>query len=91
MISKPAPAFEGTAVLNGEFKQIKLSDFKELAMLLTMMPISRVSDPVPDPKKMRIRNPAYYFSILVVQFKHLSDSSLVAFSLITIFRDKCID
>merc|ERR1712002_94637 len=27
MISKPAPAFSGTAVLNGEFKELKLSDY----------------------------------------------------------------
>ena len=59
MISKPAPAFEGTAVLNGEFKQIKLSDFKELAMLLTMMPISGVSDP--DPKKNANPKPCLLF------------------------------
>ena len=27
MISKPAPAWEGTSVLNGEFKELKLSDY----------------------------------------------------------------
>lgn len=27
MISRPAPAWEGTAVLNGEFKELKLSDY----------------------------------------------------------------
>jgi peroxiredoxin (alkyl hydroperoxide reductase subunit C) len=26
-LQKPAPAFEGIAVVNGEFKNIKLSDF----------------------------------------------------------------
>jgi alkyl hydroperoxide reductase subunit AhpC len=27
-IQKPAPAFAGTAVVNSEFKEIKLSDYK---------------------------------------------------------------
>ena len=27
MISKPAPAFSGTAVLNGEFTELKLADY----------------------------------------------------------------
>ena len=27
MISKPAPAFSGTSVLNGEFKELKLTDY----------------------------------------------------------------
>ena len=27
-VSKPAPQWEGTAVVNGEFKELKLSDFK---------------------------------------------------------------
>ena len=27
IIGKPAPAFSGTAVLNGEFKELKLSDY----------------------------------------------------------------
>ena len=28
VVSKPAPEFDGTAVVNGEFKEVKLSDFK---------------------------------------------------------------
>jgi len=28
VVSKPAPSFNGTAVIDGAFKQIKLSDFK---------------------------------------------------------------
>lgn len=27
-IQKPAPAFQGTAVIDGQFKEIQLSDFK---------------------------------------------------------------
>lgn len=27
-LQKPAPDFSGTAVINGQFKEIKLSDFK---------------------------------------------------------------
>lgn len=27
-LQKPAPNFSGTAVINGQFKEIKLSDFK---------------------------------------------------------------
>jgi alkyl hydroperoxide reductase subunit AhpC len=27
-IQKPAPAFSGTAVIDGQFKEIKLSDYK---------------------------------------------------------------
>ena len=27
IIGKPAPAFSGTSVLNGEFKELKLSDY----------------------------------------------------------------
>jgi len=31
-VSKPAPHWEGTAVVNGEFKELKITDFKgELA------------------------------------------------------------
>ena len=28
LVSKPAPAWEGKAVVNGEFKDLKLSDYK---------------------------------------------------------------
>ena len=28
VVSKPAPSFNGTAVIDGAFKQIKLADFK---------------------------------------------------------------
>ena len=28
LVSKPAPHWEGTAVVKGEFKELKLSDFK---------------------------------------------------------------
>ncbi|XP_071497565.1 peroxiredoxin-4-like [Diadema antillarum] len=38
-ISKPAPAFEGTAVINGEFKAMKLSDFVGKYLVLVFYPL----------------------------------------------------
>lgn len=34
-VSKPAPSFNGTAVIDGAFKQIKLLDFKGILKCLT--------------------------------------------------------
>ena len=33
-VSKPAPSFNGTAVIDGKFQQIKLSDFKGKSCML---------------------------------------------------------
>ncbi|XP_071801265.1 peroxiredoxin-2-like [Asterias amurensis] len=38
-ISKPAPNFEGTAVVNGEFKELKLSDYKGRYLVLVFYPL----------------------------------------------------
>ncbi|XP_072178793.1 peroxiredoxin-4-like [Diadema setosum] len=38
-VSKPAPAFEGTAVINGEFKAMKLSDFVGKYLVLVFYPL----------------------------------------------------
>ncbi|XP_013776518.1 peroxiredoxin-4-like [Limulus polyphemus] len=38
-ISKPAPAWEGTAVVNGEFKELKLSDFKGKYLVFFFYPL----------------------------------------------------
>jgi len=38
-ISKPAPPFEGIAVINGEFKEIRLSDFKDKYLVLLFYPL----------------------------------------------------
>jgi len=39
MISKPAPFFSGTAVLNGEFKELKLDDFKGKYLVFFFYPL----------------------------------------------------
>ncbi|XP_015915116.1 peroxiredoxin 2 [Parasteatoda tepidariorum] len=38
-LTKPAPDFEGTAVINGAFKQIKLSDYKNKYLVLFFYPL----------------------------------------------------
>ncbi|XP_065828531.1 peroxiredoxin-4-like [Oscarella lobularis] len=38
-ISKPAPHFEGTAVVNGEFKEVKLTDFKGKYLVFFFYPL----------------------------------------------------
>lgn len=38
-LTKPAPDFKGTAVINGEFKDIKLSDFKGQYVVLFFYPL----------------------------------------------------
>lgn len=38
-IQKPAPAFKGTAVVNGDFKEISLSDYKGKYLVLFFYPL----------------------------------------------------
>lgn len=38
-LQKPAPAFRGTAVVNGEFKEISLSDYKGKYLILFFYPL----------------------------------------------------
>lgn len=38
-VSKPAPHFEGTAVINGEFKELKLSDYKGKYIVFFFYPL----------------------------------------------------
>lgn len=38
-VSKPAPNWEGTAVINGEFKELKLSDFKGKYVVFFFYPL----------------------------------------------------
>lgn len=38
-LQKPAPAFQGTAVVNGEFKDISLSDYKGKYLVLFFYPL----------------------------------------------------
>lgn len=38
-LQKPAPQFSGTAVVNGEFKEIKLSDYKGKYVVLFFYPL----------------------------------------------------
>ena len=38
-IQKPAPDFAGTAVMNGDFKDIKLSDYKGKYVVLFFYPL----------------------------------------------------
>lgn len=39
VLQKPAPAFQGTAVVNGEFKDISLSDYKGKYLVLFFYPL----------------------------------------------------
>merc|ERR1719186_149258 len=39
MISKPAPFFSGTSVLNGEFKELTLDDFKGKFLVFFFYPL----------------------------------------------------
>lgn len=39
LVSKPAPSFEGSAVINGEFKEISLNDFKDKYLVLLFYPL----------------------------------------------------
>lgn len=38
-IQKPAPKFKGTAVINGEFKEIKLEDYAGKYLVLFFYPL----------------------------------------------------
>ncbi|XP_012263837.2 peroxiredoxin 1 [Athalia rosae] len=38
-LQKPAPAFQGTAVVNGQFKEISLSDYKGKYLILFFYPL----------------------------------------------------
>lgn len=38
-LTKPAPQFSGTAVINGSFKDIKLDDFKGKYLVLFFYPL----------------------------------------------------
>lgn len=38
-VSKPAPNWEGTAVINGEFKELKLSDYKGKYVVFFFYPL----------------------------------------------------
>lgn len=38
-IQKPAPAFKGTAVVNGSFKEIQLSDYKGKYLVVFFYPL----------------------------------------------------
>lgn len=38
-LQKPAPAFHGTAVVKGEFKEISLSDYKGKYVVLFFYPL----------------------------------------------------
>jgi peroxiredoxin (alkyl hydroperoxide reductase subunit C) len=38
-VSKPAPDWEGSAVINGEFKQLKLSDYRGKYLVLLFYPL----------------------------------------------------
>lgn len=39
LVSKPAPFFEGISVVNGEFKEIRLTDFKDKYLVLLFYPL----------------------------------------------------
>lgn len=39
LVSKPAPSFEGIAVINGEFKEVSLNDFKDKYLVLLFYPL----------------------------------------------------
>lgn len=39
LVSKPAPHWEGTAVVNGELKDLKLSDFKGKYLVFFFYPL----------------------------------------------------
>lgn len=38
-LTKPAPAFKGTAVVNADFKEIKLSDYKGKYLVFFFYPL----------------------------------------------------
>jgi peroxiredoxin (alkyl hydroperoxide reductase subunit C) len=38
-VSKPAPEWEGSAVIQGEFKQLKLSDYRGKYLVLLFYPL----------------------------------------------------
>lgn len=39
LVSKPAPTWEGTAVINGEFKELKLSNYKGKYVVFFFYPL----------------------------------------------------
>jgi alkyl hydroperoxide reductase subunit AhpC len=39
LVSKPAPSFDAIAVINGEFKEVSLSDFKNKYLVLLFYPL----------------------------------------------------
>ncbi|XP_061558337.1 peroxiredoxin-4 isoform X2 [Phycodurus eques] len=42
-ISKPAPNWEGTAVINGEFKELKLSDYRSKYLVFFFYPLDLIN------------------------------------------------
>ncbi|XP_061754401.1 peroxiredoxin-4 isoform X2 [Nerophis ophidion] len=44
-ISKPAPLWEGTAVINGEFKELKLSDYRGKYLVFFFYPLDLINTP----------------------------------------------
>ncbi|KAG8590055.1 hypothetical protein GDO81_006612 [Engystomops pustulosus] len=44
-ISKPAPYFEGTAVINGEFKELKLTDYRGKYLVFFFYPLDLINTP----------------------------------------------
>ena len=38
-VSKPAPSFEGTAVVDGKFQEVKLSDYKGKYLVFFFYPL----------------------------------------------------
>jgi hypothetical protein len=39
LVSKPAPYWEGTAVINGEFKELKLTDYRGKYLVFFFYPL----------------------------------------------------
>ncbi|XP_032474631.1 peroxiredoxin-4 isoform X3 [Phocoena sinus] len=44
-ISKPAPYWEGTAVINGEFKELKLTDYRGKYLVFFFYPLDLINTP----------------------------------------------
>jgi alkyl hydroperoxide reductase subunit AhpC len=50
-VGKPAPNFEATAVVDGEFKTVKLSDYQGKYLVLFFYPLGELFFHGPDPKE----------------------------------------
>lgn len=75
VISKPAPAFSGTAVVNGEFKAISLEDFKGKYVVFFFYPLAFTFV-----RKLSLLDYKFHFIIVTLSLFKVCPTEILAFS-----------